>query len=39
MLKSGYPIIQLCNLLAVSRSSFYYRPADADESNLRDAIN
>jgi hypothetical protein len=39
MLKSDYPISLLCNMLAVSRSSFYYRPAEADESELREAVN
>jgi putative transposase len=29
----------LCDLLTVSRSSFYYQPAEADESELREAIN
>lgn len=39
MLKSNYPISMLCDLLAVSRSSFYYQPAEADESKLREAVN
>ncbi|HZS08510.1 MAG TPA: IS3 family transposase [Blastocatellia bacterium] len=39
MLKGDYPITLLCDLLAVPRSSFYYRPAAADESQLREAIN
>jgi len=26
-------------LLAVSRNSFYYQPAEADESELREAVN
>ena len=39
MLKSDYPISMLCALLAVSRSSFYYRSAQADESELREAVN
>jgi transposase InsO family protein len=39
MLKSDYPISLLCDLLTVSRSSFYYRSAEADESELREAVN
>jgi transposase InsO family protein len=39
MLKSDYPISFLCDLLALSRSSFYYQPADAVESKLREALN
>ena len=39
MLKSDYPINLLCDLLAISRSSFYYQPTDADESVLREAVN
>jgi transposase InsO family protein len=39
MLKNDYPISLLCDLLAVSRSSFYYRSAEADESELREAVN
>jgi putative transposase len=39
MLKNDYPISMLCDLLTVSRSSFYYQPAEADESELRKAIN
>lgn len=39
MLKSDYPISMLCDLLTVSRSSFYYQPAEADESDLREAVN
>ncbi len=39
MLKSNYPISLLCDLLTVSRSSFYYKPLEADESELREAVN
>ena len=39
MLKNDYPISLLCDLLIVSRSSFYYQPAEADESELREAVN
>jgi putative transposase len=39
MLKNDYPISMLCDLLTVSRSSFYYQPAEADESDLREAVN
>lgn len=39
MLKNDYPISLLCDLLTVPRSSFYYQPAEADESGLREAIN
>ena len=39
MLKNDYPISLLCDLLTVPRSSFYYQPAEADESELREAIN
>ena len=39
MLKSNYPINLLCDLLAIPRSSFYYQPQEADESQLRKAVN
>ena len=39
MLKNDYPISLLCDLLTISRSSFYYQPTEADESKLREAIN
>src|SRR4030095_17179190 len=39
ILKNDYPISLLCDLLTVSRSSFYYQPAEADESELREAVN
>ena len=39
MLKSDYPINLLCDLLAVSRSSFYYQPTETDESELHEAVN
>jgi transposase InsO family protein len=39
MLKSDYPIHLLCDLLAISRSSFYYQPTEADESVLHEAVN
>lgn len=39
MLKDDYPINLLCDLLAVSRSSFYYQPRATDETQLREAIN
>jgi len=39
MLKSDYPISMPCDSLTVSRSSFYYRSAQADESELREAVN
>jgi hypothetical protein len=35
MLKNDYPISLLCDLLAMSRSSFCYHPTEADESKLR----
>jgi hypothetical protein len=38
-LNGDYPISLLCDLLAVSRSSFYYQPAEANESGLREAVN
>jgi putative transposase len=39
MLKNDYPISLLCDLLAAPRSSFYYQPAKADESDLHKAVN
>ncbi len=39
MLKGDYPVSLLCDLLAVSRSSSYYQPAEANESELREAVN
>lgn len=39
MLKSDYPINLLCELLATSRSSFYYQPTEPDESVLHEAVN
>jgi putative transposase len=39
MLRSDYPISLLCDLLAVTRSSFYYQPAVTDETELHEAIN
>jgi putative transposase len=39
MLRSEYPINLLCDLLAISRSSFYYQPTEADETELREAVN
>ena len=39
MLMNDYPISLLCDLLTISRSSFYYRSAEADESDLREAVN
>jgi len=39
MLKSDYPINLLCDLLTISRSSFYYQPTEADESVLHEAVN
>ena len=39
MLNSDYPIDLLCSLLGVARSSFYYQPVEADEGELREAIN
>jgi hypothetical protein len=30
-LKSDYPIKMLCDLLALPRSSWYYRPVERDE--------
>jgi len=39
MLKSDYPVSLLCDLLAVTRSSFYYQPIVTDETELREAIN
>lgn len=39
MLKSDYPIDLLCSLLGVARSSFYYQPVEADEGELREAMN
>lgn len=39
MLKGDYPINLLCDLLAVSRSNFYYQPKAIDETQLQEAIN
>src|SRR5262249_42312518 len=39
MLRSDYPINLLCELLAISRSSFYYQPTEAGESVLHEAVN
>ena len=39
MLRSDYPISLLCHLLEVPRSSFYYKPAEADQSQLYEAVN
>jgi putative transposase len=36
---SDYLISLLCDSLAASRSSFYYQPTEADESELREAVN
>lgn len=38
MLKSQYPIRLLCDLLGLSRSSYYYQPGPGDEVGLRQAI-
>ena len=37
-LKSDYPIKMLCDLLALPRSSWYYRPVERDERDLQKAI-
>lgn len=34
----GYPIMKVCELLDLSRSTYYYRPIQADESELQAAI-
>ncbi len=39
MLRSDYPINLLCDLLKVTRSSFYYQPVVTDESDLHEAVN
>lgn len=39
MLRSDYPINLLCDLLEVTRSSFYYQPVVTDESDLHEAVN
>ena len=36
--QEGYPIASLCRVLALPRSSHYYRPVAKDESQLRAAI-
>ncbi len=37
-LKSDYPIKMLCDLLALPRSSWYYRPVESDERELQKAV-
>jgi putative transposase len=37
-LKSDYPIKMLCDLLALPRSSWYYRPVERDERDLQRAV-
>jgi putative transposase len=37
-LKSDYPIKMLCDLLALPRSSWYYRPVERDERELQRAV-
>ena len=36
--QEGYPIVSLCRVLVLPRSSHYYRPVVKDESQLRAAI-
>jgi len=39
MLAQDYPVAMVCEVLAVARSSYYYRPAESpDEAELREAI-
>jgi len=38
MVTEGYPIAQVCDLLGLSRSTYYYQPVQADESELQCAI-
>jgi hypothetical protein len=33
--QEGYPIVCLCRLLDLPRSSYYYRPVEKDESELQ----
>jgi hypothetical protein len=37
-LKSDYPIKMLCDLLALPRSRWYYRPVERDERDLQKAV-
>src|SRR5262249_60060075 len=37
-LKSDYPIKMLCDLLVLTRSSWYYRPVERDEKDLQTAV-
>ena len=37
-LKSDYPIKMLCDLLALPRSSWYYRSVERDERDLQKAV-
>jgi hypothetical protein len=37
-LESQYPVTLLCELLQVSRSSYYYEPVEPDESTVREAL-
>lgn len=38
MVTEGYPIIKVCDLLGLSRSTYYYPPVQRDESELQAAI-
>lgn len=36
--EEGYPIQTVCELLGLTRSTYYYQPVQADEVELREAI-
>jgi len=38
MFTEGYPITKVCEMLELSRSTYYYQPVQADESELQAAI-
>ena len=38
MVKEGYPIMKVCDMLGLSRSTYYYQPVQADENGLQSAI-
>jgi len=38
MVTEGYPIMKVCDLLGLSRSTYYYQPVQAEESELQAAI-
>jgi transposase InsO family protein len=37
-LTKEYPVKRVCNVLCISRSSYYYQPKAADETALKDAL-